>query len=195
MNLELAQFIATLLAPLTTGFALWLVLRQQNTNKPLTAAQTDAATMAGLSDQFGIMKETTRDQAQTIANMRADTAERELAARTQIAKLQDQLVAQGITAKEQSEKQEGLLRAALEELASVKEELRAARGEIAELNAKLTTANAATAEAKQETAKAEAKQESAEAKPDTAPAMPFTLESPLPITVVDTPKPPEPTSP
>jgi hypothetical protein len=179
MDIAFAQFIATLLSPLLMAFSLWLVLRQQNTNKPLTSAQIATTKAEGLSNEFDVMEKMSNRQAlfaekqttvietlrgdvlrainsgeERIAAFRIETEARlvkhDLASQTEIKRLNDQLLAQGITAREQSDKQEGLLTQAMAKIDSLNKE-------IIDLKAMLTKANKETAEAKADTAEAEKK--------------------------------------
>jgi hypothetical protein len=187
--MDLAE-ILQLIVSTSPAVAIWLMLRKQNMDRPLTTAQASAASMSALRDQFDIMKTTTSDlsltierQNATIANLRADTAaqqlvheqavaktrvemtavmaERELASQTQIAKLQTQLTDQGVAASDQSVKNEGLLTKALEELVSVKTELRDTRGELKDARAEIADLKIMLTESRKETA--EAKQETVKA--------------------------------
>jgi hypothetical protein len=197
MNWDMVGAIVAISGQLILLGGLYLGYQRLNVDKPLTAAQAGAAKMEGLSSEFDIMERLTTRQSllaekqnntiealrgdvmratnlgeEKIAALRVETEARivkqDLAAKTENQRLQDQLTAQSNAAMEQSAKQEGLLRAALEELVSVKSELRDtrselkdARSEIADLNVLLTKANRETADAKQETVKAEAETKAA----------------------------------
>lgn len=208
MDLELAQFIATLMASITPALLVaWLALRKQQTDKPLTAAQAVATKTEGLRNEFDIMEQLAARQAlsaekqlvlietlrgdvlratntgeERIAALRIETEARlvkhDLASQTEIKRLQDQLTAQGLAAKEQSDKQEGLLTTALAKIESLESELKGARREISDLNKMLM-------ESRKETA--EAKEDSTDKTEIAAPSVP-TVPLPFPVTIV----PPEP---